>query len=335
MLISFNDLRKELFEICILQGYCLEKSEIISTVIAESTLDGVYSHGVNRFSQLINLTQKRVIDKDANPILKTEFGSSEIWDGCSGPGITNAAFCMDRAIYLARENGMGFVSLSNTNHWLRGGSFGWQAANAGMIGICFTNTKPNMPPWGGKDSRIGNNPLVVAIPHKSGHIVLDMALSQYSFGKIHKYKLDGEKLPFPGGFDKHGNLTNDPVEILKEERGLPIGYWKGSGLSIMLDLLVSLLSGGDNSNIIGKKEFETGLSQVFICWDPQRYTNSDGQENIITDIIDSVHEVDVINAGDFTYYPGEKTKEIRKKQLKSGIIINDKVWEEIIGFKTS
>ncbi|MFK8165012.1 MAG: Ldh family oxidoreductase [Lewinella sp.] len=108
---------------------------------------------------------------------------------------------------------MGLVALRNTNHWMRGGYYGWQAANENCISILFTNTQPNMPAWGAKESRIGNNPFVVSIPRKDGHIVLDMALSQFSFGKINDYKLKGEQLPYAGGWDEKNNLSRDPEKI--------------------------------------------------------------------------------------------------------------------------
>ncbi len=93
------------------------------------------------------------------------------------------------------------VALRNTNHWMRGGTYGRQMAEADCISIIFTNTQPNMPPWGGKYSRIGNNPFVVSIPRKQGHVVLDMSISQFAFGKINDYKLRGKKLPYVGGWD--------------------------------------------------------------------------------------------------------------------------------------
>ena len=188
---------------------------------------------------------------DAEAEKSASFGSIERWDGRLGPGIINATKCTNRAIELAKLHGMGMVALRNTNHWMRGGTYGRQAAEADCISILFTNTQPNMPPWGGKDSRIGNNPFVVSIPRKQGHIVLDMAISQFAFGKINEYKLKGEKLPYPGGWDKNNELSNDPEKISLNERGLPIGYWKGSALSMVLDMLATLLSDGESTSKIG------------------------------------------------------------------------------------
>ena len=111
---------------------------------------------------------------------------------------------MARAIALSREHGIGCVAMANTNHWMRGGTYGWQAADAGVIGICWTNTMPNVPPWGGAEPAIGNNPLVIAVPRAKGHVVLDMAMSQFSYGALESYRKRGELLPVEGGFDARG-----------------------------------------------------------------------------------------------------------------------------------
>ena len=185
------------------------------------------------------------------------------------PGNLNAWHSMERAIALSREHGMGCVALANTNHWMRGGSYGWQAADAGVIGICWTNTLPNLPPWGASDPRVGNNPLVIAVPRPAGHIVLDMAMSQFSYGALASYRVRGELLPVDGGFDSDGRLTRDPGAIEDSNRPLPIGFWKGSGLALMLDLLAAMLSGGKASYQIEPiPERETRVSQVFIAIDP-------------------------------------------------------------------
>src|ERR1700674_2717218 len=132
---------------------------------------------------------------------------------------------MDRANALSREQGMGCVALANTNHWMRGGTYGWQAAEAGVIGICWTNTLPNLPAWGAATPRLGNNPLVIAVPrgrNAGAHVVLDMAMSQFSYGALASYRMRGESLPVPGGFDAEGLLTRDPAAIAASRRPLPI-----------------------------------------------------------------------------------------------------------------
>src|SRR5262249_38299988 len=156
---------------------------------------------LNRFPLFIAMTQSGVVDIHAQPKSVVASEALERWDGQSGPGNLNAYHCMDRAIALSQKHGIGCVALANTNHWMRGGTYGWQAAEAGVIGICWTNTSPNLPPWGTSQPRLGNNPLVIAVPRTQGHVVLDMAMSQFSYGALASYRLRNELLPVEGGFD--------------------------------------------------------------------------------------------------------------------------------------
>jgi 3-dehydro-L-gulonate 2-dehydrogenase len=184
------------------------------------------------------------VDLHARPERVSAHGGLERWDGRAGPGNLNAAACMQRAIELSREHGLGAVALGNTNHWMRGGSYGWQAAEAGVIGICWTNTMANLPPWGATVPLVGNNPLVIAVPRPDGHVVLDMAMSQFSYGALAAYRSRDEALPVIGGYGPDGEPTRDAAAIEATGRLLPIGFWKGSGLALLLDMVAALLSGG-------------------------------------------------------------------------------------------
>jgi 3-dehydro-L-gulonate 2-dehydrogenase len=172
---------------------------------------------------------------------------------------------MDRAIELASDHGIGLVALRNANHWMRGGSYGWQAAEKGYIGICWTNSIAVMPPWGAKECRIGTNPLIVAIP-STPITMVDMSMSMFSYGMLEVNRLAGRELPVDGGFDDEGHLTKEPGVIEKNRRILPMGYWKGSGLSIVLDMIATLLSNGSSvAEVTQENSDEYGVSQIFIA----------------------------------------------------------------------
>lgn len=265
----------------------------------------------------------------AQPQLVDSHGAFERWDGRRGPGNLNAHECMSRAIELSREHGIGCVALRNTNHWMRGGSYGWQAAEAGVIGICWTNTMPNLPPWGASEPRLGNNPLVIAVPRQEGHIVLDMAMSQFSYGTLESYRKRGEQLPVIGGFDLDGKLTRDPDAIERSRRPLPIGYWKGSGLALMLDLLAAVLSGGRATHQIKAEVLEeTHLSQTFLAFDLPSIDKDAATAALINQIIQFVQGPGVEGSDDVRY-PGQRTSEIRKQNLAEGIPVEADVWEQI------
>lgn len=165
-------------------GLSQEKAEKCAEIHTESSLEGIESHGLNRVPRFAEYVQKGWVDINAEPELVGAKGAVENYDGHLGIGTLNATFCMDRAVALAKEHGIGCVALKNTTHWMRGGSYAWQAAQAGFIGISWTNTESCMPMWGSKVPGVGNNPFCIAIPRKSGPIVLDMAMSQYAYGKL-------------------------------------------------------------------------------------------------------------------------------------------------------
>ena len=213
---------------------------------------------------------------------------------------------------------------------MRAGNYGWQAAEAGCIGICFTNTKPNMPAWGGSEPKLGNNPLVIAIPRKSGHIVLDMAMSQFSYGKMNTFLRAGKKMPFEAGFDQEGKLSKSPAEIIEHELALPIGLWKGAGLSLVLDMLAAILSGGQSTHQVGQSGEEYGLSQVFICLDPKKLGMDTWSDEKLDGIVADI-KASATFTGNEIRFPGEKIPEIRKENMEKGIPVDEQVWEKILG----
>ncbi|MEJ7676229.1 MAG: Ldh family oxidoreductase [Chitinophagaceae bacterium] len=93
-----------------------------------NSLDGVYTHGVNRFPRFLQNIKDGHIIVNNEPVLTGGFGAVEQWNGQSGPGILNAIFCTERATNIAEQNGIGCVAISHTNHWMRGGTYGWKAA---------------------------------------------------------------------------------------------------------------------------------------------------------------------------------------------------------------
>lgn len=331
MRIPYEEMKNEFYRVLVKKGVPENLAEETAQILTDTSVDGVYSHGVNRFPRVIDYIDKGYINVSAVPTKIDGIGAFERWDGNLGLGVTNAKFCMDRAIELSKENAIGIVALKNTNHWLRGGTYGWQACDNGCIGICFTNTMPNMPAWGGKDRRIGNNPLILAVPKEDGHVVVDLAMSQFSYGKLETTKLKGEQLPVVGGYDTNGNVTTDPVEIEKTWRVLPIGYWKGSGLSILLDLIATVLSGGNSTYNIGNQcADEYGLSQIFVAIDAKRIAGDDFLKTAVNEVLEDVKASEKVDESQEISYPGERTLKTRNENMEKGIPVDEGVWNKIL-----
>ena len=327
--VSADEMRSALKRILIKYGFADDKALQCAEIFTDSSVDGVYTHGVNRFAKFVEYVKKGYVKHDAEPSLKNKSGNIEQWNGNFGPGLLNATFATTRAMQLARESGIGCVALSNTNHWMRGGTYGWQAAKKGFVFIGFTNTIANMPAWGGADKKLGNNPLVIAIPYHDEAIVLDMATSQYSFGAMELARMKNEKLSVNGGFDQEGNLTRDPSAIIESGRPLAIGFWKGAGLSLLLDMLAALLSGGLATHEITSHETEYA-SQVFIAIEISKPGNHSSMARIIENILNDYKQSVPADDKKKIVYPGQRVLETRKHNLQKGIPVLKEVWEAIL-----
>jgi 3-dehydro-L-gulonate 2-dehydrogenase len=327
--VSYRELYDVLLQALLGTGLEPERAALCAQLFADTSRDGVYSHGLNRFPRFMQMIRRGIIDVHARAVCVASHGAIERWDGQRGPGNLNAYRCMERAIELSREYGVGSIALKNTNHWMRGGSYGWQAAEAGAIGICWTNTMPNLPPWGASDPRLGNNPLVIAAPRPQGrHVVLDMAMSQFSYGALASYRMRGEQLPVVGGFDLDGQLTRDPSAIEDSARPLPIGFWKGSGLALMLDMMAALLSGGHATHqVTANPDDETGLSQLFLAFNLSAFGETDLAARVADRIIEDLQRAST--EGESVRYPGERTLETRQRNLEEGIPVEPSIWQEV------
>ncbi len=329
--ISFDEMYSQFLRILRQHHFPEEKAKACASIFTNNSLDGIYSHGINRFPRFIEYTQKAYINPKAEARNISSSGCLEQWDGQLGPGPTNALIAADRAMELANKHGLGLVALANTNHWMRGGTYGWHCATKGYAFIGWTNTIANLPAWGASQCKLGNNPLVIAIPYQNEAIVLDMALSQYSYGKLEATHQAGEQLPLPGGFNKQGELSSTPGDIIKSGRPLPIGYWKGAGLSLMLDLLATILSAGlSTAQITKQKHDEYSVSQVFIAIRLSQLQNFPTLEQSIQHILNDFLAADKISPETTLRYPGQHVLKTRSENQQKGIPVHPDVWKTIL-----
>ncbi len=161
---------------------------------------------------------------------------------------------MDKAIALAEQFGIGAVGVRNSNHFGAAGAYVLQAAERGMIGIASTNAPACMAPWGGITQMLGNNPIAFAAPRANGDpFVVDFALSQVAKGWVRLAYAAKRAIPSGWAMDAQGRPTTDSAEAM---RGLlvPIGMYKGTGLSIAMDFLAGLLVGSTPSADLAHQE---------------------------------------------------------------------------------
>ena len=301
-------------------------------IFAGNSLDGVYSHGMNRYPRYLSDMESGLCDAKVTQAERVSgLGGREVWDAHFGVGPLIAQQMAERAIELARTHGIACVALRNNSHWLRAGRYGLMMADAGMMGLCMTNTCMNLVAYGAKEPSTGNNPITIAIPRRAGSLVMDMAVSQYAFGKLEIMAQEGGMLDTPCGYDTDGNLTNDPQKIVESGLMTPMALWKGSALSIMIDLMVSMLSLGRTSLAIGTPaDGEKGMSQMFVCMNPAAVIDMDKAEAQMEKTIAFLNSLEPKDGVHGVHAPGENLEKTRARNRECGIPVTEDTWQKIV-----
>lgn len=331
--IPYDEARQTLNAILKKAGFSIADADYLAHVFAHNSLEGVSSHGLNRFARFMASVQKGEVQTGAEIERVNAFGGLEVWDAhlCAGPLVASKA--MGRACELAKQNGIALVSVRNSNHWQRAGRYAWEAVEKNMMSILFTNTCRNLPAWGAMDAQLGNNPMALGIPRHKGAVVVDLSMSQFAYGRLEIAAQKGEKLPAMGGFDTQGHLTDDPKAILQTRRVLPMGMWKGAALSLVLDMMAAGLSLGRTVHQIGNpSEGEKGLSQTYIAVNyAGLVSESEAQlrfDDAVMALKASLPEDEAIPVR----YPGENLSQVAKINLENGLPVHESIWQAIMQY---
>lgn len=329
-LVTVDQLQNEYERILLKRGMEKASATKLAAGFVEMANEGTYSHGINRFPVFIEQVDQGQIKLDATPECVNKFAALEQWDCRFGPGVLNGLICAERAMELAAQYGIGLVAMRNSNHWMRGGAYVLKMARRGFAGIASTNSVAVMPAWGGKDHRIGSNPLIIAMPGNPP-VLVDCSMSQYSYGQLQNYVLADKELPVVGGFDDDGNLTTDPHVLWKNKRLLPMGFWKGSSMSIVLDMLLTALSGGYSVPALTEDmKAEFGVSQLLIAIDLNKTMPADALQHEMKRIRDYVLASEPAETGKVMVAGAEIQAFIDKHKKQGGIEIHDEIWQKII-----
>jgi LDH2 family malate/lactate/ureidoglycolate dehydrogenase len=240
-----DDLRRQAEAILLAYGATPEEAALQADARLQGELrghpgQGQGMRGLNRYCELL---QNGGIVPGAPFAVLVDTPAMSLVDGHKGFGQVIAARAMDRAIGKAREIGVGLVAVRHSNHLGITAFHAMRAAEQRMIGLCLTNAGPEMAPWGGITPTIGTNPWGIAAPTDLGFpLVLDMALSTSGKGMVRWHQREGLPIPTDWAYDKDGHLTDDPAAAM-EGPLVPIGAFKGTGLSIMTDVLCGVLTG--------------------------------------------------------------------------------------------
>lgn len=225
-------------------GVPQEEALLVGQYLVDADSRGMHSHGLDLLPSYFVGLKEGHLNATSSPDTIRKRGATALTDAENGLGHVAADHGMRLAIDLARDSGISFVAVRNSNHFGMASHWTLRAVEQGMIGFATTNGPPVMAPWGGREARMCNNPFSWGIPAKHcPPIVLDMACTVVARGRIRLAAQEGRSIPEDWGLDREGNPTIDASEALHNGLPAPVGAYKGSGLAIVNELLSAALSG--------------------------------------------------------------------------------------------
>lgn len=335
--ITFIELKSFCKQAYVAVGVPEDEAEIVSDLLVRSDLRGIETHGVTRLPIYIQRLEKDYVRKKCEFNLIRQKGATAYVNanGSMGHVVSNKA--MQLALKLAKDHGIGWVTVVDSGHFGVTGLFPMMALEHDMIGFICSNSAPMMAPFGGKNRIIGNNPLSYAFPAKSHiPIVVDFSCSVVASGRLILARKKGEKIPLGWAVDKNGLPTTDPYEGYEAGGSLaPMGGHKGYGLAIANEIMSSLLGGGKwTINIKSLYEIDKtgiqGTCHSFMTLDPDCFIGREKFKELIDSYIAAIKASGTAEGIDEILLPGEPEAKTEESFLKEGIPLAQTTVKELI-----
>lgn len=314
------------------------ESETVAESLVGSNLRGHDSHGVMRIPFYLDRVKTGGIVPGARLSVVNETPAAIVCDGGWGFGQVLARDLVSRLIEKSRETGIACGTLRQSAHIGRLGEYAETAADAGMTSIICANTHgagQRVAPVGGKRPRLGTNPVCMGAPGgKDGPFILDFGTSATAEGKVRVKKIAGEPIPDGWVLDPDGRPTNDPNQLYGDPPGtiLPMGgvqAYKGFGMSYMIELLASGLSGAPCA--FPNPPPPVGNAALFILMSPERLAGREHLADEAAKLEEYVRSVPLIDEAAGVTLPGDPERRVMKERTQSGVPLDDGNWQALTG----
>ncbi|MBU0568836.1 Ldh family oxidoreductase [bacterium] len=325
----------------ILRDFCIAvlknrsvKDDVLYHVVEsliQTSLRGVDSHGIELLPHYICALDAGRINPDPKYRYTTTAQSTGKLDADHTFGHAAGAEGMVRAVEMARTSGIGAIAVYNSTHFGAAAYFSFLASKQDMIGMSFAYADPLMLSYSGVRPFFGPNPICFTAPcENEGPFCLDMSTTLISWNKLRSYKAGGKEIPSDWACDEEGNLTTNPNEAVSL---LPIGKYKGFGLSMMIDILCSLLSGMPFGRDITKMytdpiEKKRYLGHFFIAIDIACFAKVSTFKKRLQEMMDAVRSEPAKNREVPVMVPGDPEKKMHEIRIKTGIPVSRMTYEK-------
>ena len=306
----------------------------VATLMVEADMQGSDGHGVIRLAPYAKRILAGGINLNPNIKVVQERTAMALVDGDNGMGHLVMKKATELAVHKARTAGIAWVGSRLSNHAGPASLYARMALQHDMIGLYFAVGNANhLPPWGGLDMLLSTNPIAAAIPTLNEvPVVLDMATTVAAYGKVKAKAQRGEMMPEGWMIDRQGKPLLDPT---KSEEGflLPIGGYKGYGLSLIVGILAGTLNGAAMGRqvIDFNKDFSTttNTGQAIAIIDPSAFGDiTEFKQNVDT-LVRELRGSDRMPGVDRIWLPGEQSHEKRLSNEAHGIVLAPSLMKQL------
>lgn len=323
-----NDLRRLAIGILTKAGVSPEHASIQADLFIEAEMRGLPSHGLLRL--------RRVVERITAGLSVPEATGKQTWarrnflrvDGERGLGPVVALHSLDAIIPHAHEDGIAIAAIRNTNHLGALAYYVEYAANHGITCIGLTISEALVHPYGGRKALIGTNPIAIGVPADPAPLVLDMATSLVSMGKIHDHANRGASIPLGWALDADGNPTTDATAA-KSGAIAPFGGPKGYALGVAFEVLVaSLAASAFGTDVRGTLDSVdvSNKGDIFIAIAPSHASQA---KEIATEYLAQIRNATPADPAIPVLAPGDRSRTARDRSLRDGIVLDDALWEDL------
>ncbi|HET9598889.1 MAG TPA: malate/lactate/ureidoglycolate dehydrogenase [Anaeromyxobacteraceae bacterium] len=335
VIVDHGRLRAAAARILAAAGAAPADAAAVADHLVEANLAGHDSHGVGMIPQYVRAIRSGALDPRAHAAIEDRGGAVLAADGRRGFGQVVAREAIAAAVPRARALGVALLALRNASHVGRVGAYAEQAAAAGLASVHFVNVVGHAPlaaPFGGRDARLGTNPVCIAVP-RAGRppLLLDMATSAVALGKARVAMNRGERMANGLLLDGAGQPTTDPGVMWREPRGalLPLGLHKGYGLALACELLAGALGGGGTISTVPREPDRIGNNMLSLLLDPARLPGAGGLEAEVEAALAHVKASPPADPARPVLVAGEPEEMARATRRTTGIAIERATWEEL------
>lgn len=304
-------------------GSSAREAALVADALIDASLAGHDSHGVVRFPQYLEALDRGEIIANRRAELLFEMPALAMFDGGFGFGQVVGREAVGHGIDLARRSGAAVVGLGRSGHLGRIAEWAKLAADAGQISLHFVNVPGGLrvAPHGAREPRFGTNPLAAGVPVPGAeHIILDLSTAAVPVGRVQVAKNRGERVAPGLLLDRAGQPTQDPAALFEGGSILPIAGHRGSGLSLIAELLAGALTGGGASAPTRTFLYNNMLSIFIDTTNPVRSAEYAAEAKRFIDWVRAAAPVDPAVS---VLLPGDRSRRVHAERGRSGIPIDD------------